>query len=530
MSASRKKKIRKEQDSLKEQEPKKKTKKLSEGWIFAICMVAIVIVVFGGMFIYKNSQANKTVLTVGDHDVEVREFNYFYRELAAGCDSYSQYIGIEKDVPLNQQKVEEKDLGMLPMLGISTDCLKDLEPVDGVYDYTWAQLVAYNAMRNAASTYAVYQEAVKAGYELSEEDKASIDEALEMVALYADQNNMSTSDYLSRVFGNGCNEKNYRQYLEVVNTANRYPTTLEYTDEERAARYDKEPEKFDTADFYYYSASASAFEPVKDENADEEEKAEEKPEEDYDAMAKAAAEKMAEKFDTADIKVRIYADITEDQMSGEGGMIRSTEEERTWIFKDAKEGEVRMFTVEPEAEDGENLYVVVKMISRGSYNTSNYLDIAIPADAEDKEPAEGEKTAKEKVEAIEESLKADGSEENFRKNVREYMAHEGNDGVEHDAEKESLIENLSHGRMSGISNEFYEWATSDAHNENKWIKVESAGTTHFYFYLGEGEDHQKLVLSGALKQEWFQSITEAAMNECAYDEAAAMKAKVGFYA
>ena len=69
MSASRERKKRTEQVS--QPETKKKTKKLSEGWIFAICMIAIVVILVGALIGYSLYMNSRPVLTVGDHTVTV---------------------------------------------------------------------------------------------------------------------------------------------------------------------------------------------------------------------------------------------------------------------------------------------------------------------------------------------------------------------------------------------------------------------------------------------------------------------------
>lgn len=529
MSASREKKVRGEQDSLTQKVTKKEKKKLSEGWIFAICIVAVVALLFGGLFIARSVRGHQRVLTVGDYKVEAGEFNYFYRELASGLDQNAQFLGIQKDVPLNEQKVSAKNSGILPMLGLDTSCLEGKEPVDDFYDVSWAEIIADTAWRRAASTYAVYQEAVKNGYQVSEEEAASIDEGVEFLDTIANQQGMSTNEYLQRLFGRGSTGKNYRHYLEVVQTAGSYRASLQYTEEELAARYEKEPEKFDTAEFYFYSVDAASLEAADksaaEEDSEKEEKAEteDKPEKDYEAEAKAAAEKMAEDFDLSSDKVDIRADITRENAMG---MVHDSEEACNWIYKDAKEGEVKMFTVKSDEEDGKTTYIVLKMIGRGTYNTSNYLTISVPADPEDKELKEGELTAQQKVDAIKASLDADGSEENFRKNMREY-AHA--DGSEYDAEKEGLRENVTHASMAYKSKEFYTWATAKD-QKSGWTMIKENGGTTFYFYLGEGKDHQKLVVNEVLINEWYTDVTDAAIAAADYNKDAFMDtANVAYY-
>ena len=57
-------------------------------------------------------------------------------------------------------------------------------------------------------------------------------------ALYASYYGTNTSGYIAGVYGTGCNEKNFREYLEVVTLADSYATATQngftYTDEQIA--------------------------------------------------------------------------------------------------------------------------------------------------------------------------------------------------------------------------------------------------------------------------------------------------------
>ena len=80
MSASRERKKRMvESEQAAPQQAKKTKKKLSEGWIFAIIVILIPVIVFGVIFGVQASWRNATVVSVGDHKVSTTEFNYFYR-------------------------------------------------------------------------------------------------------------------------------------------------------------------------------------------------------------------------------------------------------------------------------------------------------------------------------------------------------------------------------------------------------------------------------------------------------------------
>ncbi|MBE6985446.1 MAG: hypothetical protein E7434_07575 [Ruminococcaceae bacterium] len=554
MSASRERKKRVEYSTIAQPEVKKEKKKISEGWIFAICMILIAAVVFGGMWYYRYSQAHRTVLTVGDHDVEVCEFNFFYRELAATCDQYYSYLGMDNTIALDEQKIDSSDLSMMGLVGIDTSYLEAFEPVDGVYDVTWAQLLANNAMRNAASAYSVYQAGTAAGYKLTEEEQDSIDDSVAEIQSYADQNNMDIDDYIEAVFGRDCDEDAYRKYMEVVTVASSYPNTIEYTAEEMAARDAEAPEDFDTAAFYYYvtdastiqaeqeAAEAATEEETSEENAEEEAVEEETEEEteaeltdeekaELDNQAKEAAEKMAADFDVEDDSVSIYTDYTREYLESMSYSVELPEEAYDWLYGEAQPDEVKMFTIEKdeELEDDENRYAVVKFITREDYNTVNHLFLTIADDEEGAELAEGEKTAEEKVAEIKASLEADPSEENFRSLILANLDHEHEEGEEHDHSEEGNAENQSRYAFSSVSKEMYNWMMVEERAAGDWTVSDQEGQTVFYFYLGEGEGYRDLSIENTLRSEWYTETTDAAIENCGYDEEAAMTAEVKFY-
>jgi len=557
MSASRERKKRVEMSSIAQPEAKKTKKKISEGWIFAICMILIVTVIIGGILIYRHSQAHRTVLTVGDHNVEVCEFNFFYRELAATCDQYKDYLGIDETINLDEQKIDSGDLSMMGVVGLDSSYLDNFEAVDGVYDVTWAQLLANNAMRNAASAYSVYQAAEKAGYELDHEALESIDASVAEIQGYADENGMDLDDYIEAVFGRDCDEDAYRTYMEVVNVASAYPSTIEYTDAEKAARDEEAPEDFDTVAFYYYVNDASTIEA--EQKASEEAEQPEEPSEDVeiveeetepttepelteeekaelDKLAKDAAEKMAAEFDVNADSVSLYADYTREYLESMSYSVELPEEAMDWLYNEAEPDEVKMFTIEAdeETEDDENRYVVVKFLTREDYNTVNHLFLTVADDAEDAELAEGELTAEEKVAKIKEALGIEGneasgiSEDDFRTQIIKNLDHEHEEGEEHDHSAEGVAENQSRYAFTS-SKELYNWMMLEERTAGDCFVSEQDGQTVFYLYQGEGEAYRDMSIKNTLRSEWYTETTDAAIAACAYDEEAALTAEVSFY-
>ena len=555
MSASSARKKRLEQANLPVSEtPKKKKKKLSQGWIFAICICLVVAFLVGGVLIYRTVKNNRTVLTVGDHDVTVKEFNYFYNSTANTLSSYASYVGIETGTPLDEQYVTSNGAMYLGLFGISSDYLADKELVDDTYDVTWAQLIANAAKDNAVNAYAIYNEAMKAGYEIDEHLQSEIDEQMEVMQGYADANGESLNGLIKRVFGSGCSASGYRDYLTVMHVASHYPSSIRYSDAEIQARFDESPETFTVATYYLYSVSATSFEETEedveeaepadeaeepdlteeeveetepaeeteeaeptDEEVEETEPAEEEaeeaeptdeeseesgPSEEAKKKAEEAAKAMEKDFDVENENVSIKTDNTLASATS-----NVTEEAATWLFDTAKEDDVKLF----KNEDGTTFYVL-KLIDKSDYVTLNGLQLVISADPE--ELAEGETPAADKVAAINASLEADPSEENFRALIEEYGG-----------EPEDL-ENLTRSSVASVSNDVLKWFMDGA-KQGDYISAEVNGSTIYLYCTGLGDTYSTAAVTGTLTSEWSEELVNAASAACGYNEEVAMTANVG---
>lgn len=509
MSASRERKKRSEVGQQPVSEPKKEKKKLSEGWILAICVVLVVAIVFGGIFGYRAYERGLTVLTAGKHTVKVPEFNYFYYNQVYSINSYASSFGIDTTKSLADQKVTSNGAAFLGYFGYDTSIFEDLTAdEDGNYDLSWAQFFA-NAAKNAAlQAYAIYDEAKAAGFVLDEDELADINAEITSIESAAKTNGESADELMSRVYGNGCDLEGYRHYMEVVHTASHYPNTLSYTDEERAARYEQSTEDFDVASFYYYNVTASDF-----VEADEDGKKAEATDAEK-TKAREAAEQMEKEFKTElgeddTGRVSLYADYTRAAATS-----TVNEEAATWMFTGAKPGDVKLFS-----NDENNTYYVVKFLDKEDYQTVNALEIMIPADAEDL--AEGEKTAADKVKEIMDSLEKDGSEENFRALLEEYPT-ENSTGV---------VENMTRRTMNTVSKEIFDWAGMETRTVGDFKSFETSNGTLILYFTGYAEEtRQDLAIDSTLTNEWVEKITEALEANCGYDEDAAMHGNVGIYA
>lgn len=503
MSASRERKKRMQQQPEQAAPVKETRKKLSEGWIFTICVVLVLAVVFGGLFGYRAYNANRTVLTVGEHDVSVTEFNYYYNSAVSVVSSYPSFLGIDTSVSIDQQKVADSAISMLGLFGIDAGFMVDYTPVNGYYDVTWAQFFAHVAMENAAGVYAIYDEAMANGFTLTESMKAEVEENVEQMRSYADENGESLNSLIERVYGTGCDEDGYRDYLTMQVIASYYPNEVVYSSEELAARYEESPETYDVASYYYFKSSNTDFVEEDEEGNTPDPTAAET------ALAKAAAEEMVASFDLENESVVLKADSTRSAVTS-----LISENAANWLFDEAENDDVMLF-----AEEG--TFYVLKLIDKSNYHTVNALELVIEADHEHEEGEEldhvheeGELTAAEKLEKVKAALDADASEETFRELVATYSS---NDEYE--------ISNMTRSTMAGVSDEIFAWGL-ESHKAGDYGVFEVSGATLVLLYTGEGMTYTDAAVNTTLINEYFTELMETAAQNCNYDEDAAMHAKV----
>lgn len=502
MSASRERKKRMQEPQ--QAAPVKETrKKLSEGWIFTICVALVVVLVFGCLFGYRAYNANRTVLTVGEHKVSANEFNYYYNSAVSVVSSYPSFLSIDTTVSLDKQKVADTAISMLGLFGIDAGFMVEQTPVNGYYDMTWAQFFAHVAMENAAGIYAIYDEAMANGFTLTDSMKAEVEENIEQMRSYADTNGESLNSLLARVYGTGCDEDGYRDFLTKQVIASYYPNEVTYSSEELAARYEESPETYDVASYYYFKSSNTDFVEEDEEGNTPE------PTTTETALAKEAAQAMVESFDLENESVVLKADSTRSAVTS-----LISENAANWLFDEAANGEVMLF-----AEEG--TFYVLKLIDKSNYRTVNALELVIEADHTHEEGEEldhvheeGELTAAEKLEQVKAALDANATEETFLELAAQYSSND-----------EAEIKNMTRSTMASVSDEILAWSMEDRKAGDYGV-FEVDGATLVLLYTGEGMSYTDAVVNAVLVNEYFTELTEAAAESCNYDEAAAMHAKV----
>ena len=259
MSASNKKKLRKEQNAAlltekqkREQQEARKLKAYT--WTFAIIMILVVAIVVGvvvtplidGM-IRRGSQA----VTIGDHKLSAADFTYFYYDAVSEYQQevYSQYYN---------------SLGNYWSVMLGFDTTKPLNEQAYDNDKTWADHFVEMAVEDAKDVYALYDDAIANNYKLSDDEQKNMDSYAESLDLYATYYGYSNAkSWLRNTYGNGATQDSYLEYYKVCATAsaylNDYSDKLEYKPEDYRA-YEKD--KFDdysTVSYVHYTLNYTAY-------------------------------------------------------------------------------------------------------------------------------------------------------------------------------------------------------------------------------------------------------------------------------
>lgn len=253
MSASNKKKLRKEQASdlltARQRQEQADAKKLKTQTItFLAIMLAVICAAVGilGVRAVNNSgiiQKNTVAANVGDREINSVELSYyyidgvnqFYNEMyeyyGDNTETYLTAMGLDTTLPLNEQ-VYDKETGD-----------------------TWADYFVDEAINKAASDYAMYDLAMAdESFKLSEDEEAAITNTMGMLETYALIYGYEKADqYLRACYGYGSDEDSYEAYYKRTVIASAYHTgyedTFTYTAEERAEYEADKKNNFNSYDY-----------------------------------------------------------------------------------------------------------------------------------------------------------------------------------------------------------------------------------------------------------------------------------------
>ncbi len=480
MSASSEKKRRQEEraqgidkrvDAQHEAAKKKATSK--RNWTLGTIALALLL----ALIIVLNTSLPfaMTAVKVGDKNYSAAEMNYFYTNSYYNNYNTMSMLGVDFRRPVNTQK-----------------CLL-------MEDGTWRDYLIEDAIATARSMEAVYSDAMKNGYELSEEGKASVEENMTQLPDMAKANGFtSVKKYLRAVYGTGVTEDIVREMLTkatlVTEYANHITEGFTYTESEQAEYFNEHIDEFITYNYMYYMVNAET-EEVTDEDGNTTTQVVEGGMEAAEAAAKEIAEKAtdAAAFEAA---VTAYKADTTVQTAKASLKANINAAYRDWVTDSARQaGDVTTISSDKGS------YVVMYLgLDNQRYNSVNMRHIliqAVDADGDRKFSEEEQKIAEDKIKEIEQEwLAGEKTAEAFAALADKYtedMGSKGNGG---------LYENVGKGTMVPEIDEFL-YATKHKTGDTTIVHGNNGGYDgyHLVYFAGEGKPYNLALAENAMVNE-----------------------------
>ena len=294
MSASSKKKLRKEQTAAalteKQLQQQKEAKKLKGQTITFVIIVALVLaigLVSLAVTAYNNSgitQRSTTALVIGEHELSAADLSYYYFDTISS--TYEE---------MKSQYGDYAASYMAMIMGLDLTKPLDEQMYDKENNVTYADYFIENAVQQAVNTFAVYDAAVANGKTLDEAGKQSIDNTINnMRNGVVSMGYRNLKQYLKAYYGNGATEKTFRKYLELHHIADTYKEEvyngMSYTVADLAA-YNEE--HFNDFSSFSYATFYVSVNDLIDCPADEDDKEHEHSQEEKDAALKVAKDVVA---------------------------------------------------------------------------------------------------------------------------------------------------------------------------------------------------------------------------------------------
>ena len=527
MSASSKKKLRNEQNAAKmtekqlaQQKEDKKLKLYTGIFVVVVALFLVIAVVIGVSNTISASgirEKNTVAVTVGEHKISNAELNYYYIDAIntfySNYGSYASILGLDVTKALNEQ-VYDQDAGT-----------------------TWADYFLDSAKENVRSVYAMADAAKAAGHQLSESEKAAVDNAVQQMELYGMLYGYDSEGYLKAMYGTGATEESYRSYVEMSVLADSYYSaygeSLSYDD---AALREAEAENYDAYSSYTYNSyylSADKFltggttaEDGTVTYSDEEKTA-------AAAAAKAAAEQLTgeeltsvEAFDLAINALSINEGTEAKSTSNKDyGYNSISELQREWITDSARaEGDMTVIenaTTSTDAEGNETTkvsgYYVLYWIGSNdnTFALKNVRHILVGFEHNHNESEEHDHsttsyTDEEKAAALAEAeaiLNEWKNGEATEASFAELANAKSDDG---DGTTGGLYENVYPGQMV---ESFENWCYDASRATGDTGIVESAYGYHVMYFVGNSEtNYRDYQISSQLKSEelsaWYEATVE----------------------
>lgn len=474
-----------------------------------ISIVLVVAIVCGIAWKFVDSfglvERFATAVTVGDTKVTAAHFNYFYvsqyQQMSYYAQQYSQYgydMGYDTSVAPDEQDSTEKD-----------------EDGNAI---TWAESFENSAVSNVQYILAYYNEAIKAGYELTDDEKTEINETIESYRSSAAENNYSLNAYLRQTFGAGFTEKIFKNQLEMEKIAQRFNEDKAaelkeaVKDEDIKAEYAENRKDYDYADVRYFAFNFSTLTAEEGETDDELAARQEKANSELTAKAKSIYDSLTDvkSFSSA---ITTYKNegsetpsdtdfTTLSENTTYSSLTAATSEETAdWAFDVARKAGDKSMIIGEKA-----IYIIYVITPIHEMNSVSVRHCLVEFDAEDSSNVTDEEKSEAKVQAealYQDWLAGEKTEESFSEMAKESSEDTGSQ------EDGGLYANI---RISdSYVQAFKDWSFDPARKAGDTEIIETEYGYHIMYFVSDNTDDP----------DWYNTIKEADGEEAfeSYEEA-----------
>lgn len=410
--------LRRRQEVQEQQEKNRKHR------IYAVVAVVVAILV-AALLIWDSGviQRNAPAYTVGDQSYSVTDVDYYFYNEYNNVAAYGEYVGLDTSVSLKEQDYNEEQTW---------------------FDYLLEQ--AYSALSDVS---ALTSAAKEAGYTISEEGQANIDEMIASVKSAADQYGITEASYLNYAYGRYMTPSAFKKAVTEYCLAQDYAANvlenIEVSEEDMDTYYQENAAALDTFDYEAYLLTIN----LETEYDDEGNALDFDPEELAAAQEtlKTQADQLQAAVEAGDEEevASVVAETGASDLSNLSSSSLSYYNFGTWLSDEAREAGDVGLVEETRTDSNEEEYLygyyVVKFNGRSldDYHGVDFYNLLIQADTitsedEDTDTASTDTTTAEteydwdtalsEIEALEEQWLADGGDaESFLA-----MAEENTDG------------------------------------------------------------------------------------------------------
>ena len=366
MSASSKKKLRKEQNAAamteKQQAQQKEAKKLkiyTVSFVVVLALIVVTALVVGSSTAIRNSgvmHRTTDAVTIGDVTLNNADLNYYY--IAQIQNDYSTWYN---------SYGENTQLFVQWIMGLDITQPLSAQVYNAETGETFADYYKDIAIESAKNVYAIYNAAKAAGESLTEDQLAEVDLSMEALEFYAEYSSTTPESYMKSLYGSGATLESYRNYLEVNTLANSYAQKyyegIEITDKDIDTHNKENYDDFSTFDYAVFLVDVNDFLPCNGTDV----ASDHKHSDDEYATARKAAEETAntlaasgattmEQLDAAIAAIEAYKDDKDAKSSKISGytLEQVSEKQGKWLSADdRKVGDLTMLSKETSSTDAD---------------------------------------------------------------------------------------------------------------------------------------------------------------------------------